>query len=52
VLAPLTIGQTYFVPKQARMKGHGLATVTARPQEGVYELTYPNGVRETLTDSE
>lgn len=50
VLAPLTIGQSYYVPKQAEMLSHGNATVTANPSQGVYEITYPNGVRETLTD--
>lgn len=52
MLAPLKIGQTYFVPKQAEMAGHGHATVTANPRPGVYTLRFADGTTDTLTDSE
>ncbi len=59
MLAPLTIGSRYFVPKAAQMQGSGWATVVqllpnfspawTRRQ---YVIEYADGTRETLTDSD
>jgi hypothetical protein len=52
MLAPLTIGSTFYVAPTARMRGHGLATVIANPRPGVYVLRFPDGAIDTLADSE